>query len=437
MAYSVTAVTGATAYIWTLPDGWTQVTDGTTNTITVQPSGAAGNLTISVAATNGCASSAPVSIAVSYQAGIPMPEFATRNLGADPTYNDPKSQMQYRNTAITDGRLSGGLFQWGRDNKGNYAISADGNYTINNNMVGAANIANPVYDANGQIVTNNGVNAGNLFIVDNTNGQSEVATKDWRTPLTNSKGLAFTNSLWGNGVGFLDGPTDGLGFADPGILRSDGRYYQSTSWVMPQNNPCPSGYRVPTQDEWERYVNYECDGQNTAGGAVSVNANMLWGNTNTGFTWVRVANEMPSLTWTATVTDNNGYAVYRTDDWNAAIAAGGYFAGLLQNTTAANIPTILGSKKLSDAGAPTPVLFLPTTGSRAGNTPATGTQIGQIVNKNIVGLYYTSSVYRMTGTQNSSLYFTATSIYGYPGGTANAGFGIRCVKDPSMPVFGP
>ncbi|QED36231.1 T9SS type A sorting domain-containing protein [Antarcticibacterium arcticum] len=66
--YSITAVTGATSYIWTLPNsGWTGTS--TTNSITVTSGTTGGN--ISVKATNDCGTSVEQTLALTVKAGTP------------------------------------------------------------------------------------------------------------------------------------------------------------------------------------------------------------------------------------------------------------------------------------------------------------------------------------------------------------------------------
>lgn len=60
-SYSVTAVTGATAYTWTLPSGWSGTS--TTNSITAIASSTSGNITVS--ANNACGTSGDAMLTVS------------------------------------------------------------------------------------------------------------------------------------------------------------------------------------------------------------------------------------------------------------------------------------------------------------------------------------------------------------------------------------
>jgi len=422
-------------YEWTLPAGWTQVSGGNTNSITVKPPdynpsdilGYIGKVSISVVAKNDFGVSIPsVLSGINFQ-NIPMPTFASYNLGADPTLDTPKKQMQYlaiptnATTRVVDGRVFGGRYQWGRDNAGNYAINPS-TYALSvgeelsNKQTRLAQ--NATYDANGQILTNpdTTVNfatyrADTVFISTNVNPY------DWRLSSPNG---GQKNDLWGNGFA-ITSQTSTL--PDKGIKTSNGSFYQSTSWVLPQNNPCATlgqDWRVPTQDELERLINYECNGQNGAGSfstiSVSVPTTALWGTTNTGFTWVRVANGAPVLnTWTSG--NGNGYAVYRTDVWNAAIAAGGYFEGLQKDGT--GLSTVFNTKKLYDTGAPEPFLFLPTALQRQ--------QSGTVntASTSMTGNYLSATIW---GTNAYPIYFTNISIGMSAQAYRGTGNSIRCVK---------
>ncbi|HEY0109452.1 MAG TPA: kelch repeat-containing protein, partial [Fibrella sp.] len=67
--YSVTAVSNATSYTWTLPLGWTGTS--TTNTITVTPSASSGSITVTAA--NSCGTSASSNLAVTTSATPAQP----------------------------------------------------------------------------------------------------------------------------------------------------------------------------------------------------------------------------------------------------------------------------------------------------------------------------------------------------------------------------
>ncbi|QSB29260.1 T9SS type A sorting domain-containing protein [Flavobacterium sp. CLA17] len=73
VTYSVAPVTGATAYVWTFPSGWSPSTTTTaTNTITITPNGntASGNVTVQAVSGSGCNSTTAI-FPVSYRAVAP------------------------------------------------------------------------------------------------------------------------------------------------------------------------------------------------------------------------------------------------------------------------------------------------------------------------------------------------------------------------------
>jgi hypothetical protein len=98
--YSVTAVSGATSYTWTLPSGWTGTS--TTNSITTTVGTTGG--TISVTANNGCGSSTARTLVVS----VPNPNV---NLSV--------------NSNIITVAESGASYQWLDCNNGNNPISGE------------------------------------------------------------------------------------------------------------------------------------------------------------------------------------------------------------------------------------------------------------------------------------------------------------------------
>jgi len=415
LTYAANYVAGAT-YEWTLPANWT-VVSADKNKITVQTGGltqATGVL--SVKASNKVGTSATINLSINY---TPIAKFADTNLGADPTYSTPKSQMQYLAThsyVTTDGHIYGGIHQWGRDNKGDYAFNPL-TYTISYATTTQALLQNTAtYDdgtpANtGQILTYDGTNpAAKLYISDTRN-----PGYDWR--------LVARNDLWGNGRALNVNTND---LADKGILYN-GNYYQSTTWAFPANNPCPPNYRVPTQDEWERLTNYDCNASAASGSTiqVSIPATQIWTATTTGFTWVRVFNGKPyqGNFGTSTSSANYGYALYRTADWDSSLVVGGYLAGLTQTIIDADIPAILGSKTLYDAGAPEPLLFLPIAKNRSHTNGA--------IYEHATTQYW-SSTPTTSGGNNTAFTFqlTATAINStYGGGYRSGGHAIRCIKD--------
>jgi len=341
---------------------------------------------------------------------LDIPKFMAYNLGADPTLDTPKKQMAYLAntgtgaTTTNNGRVYGGRYQWGRKNLP-YAISTDGNYTLYDNNA-RVKLPTATYDSDGQIVTIDGSTpADNLFVVDN-NGTSDGGTGDnnfdWRqtqnSPTYSTNGTK--DDLWGNGV-FINVPTGPLFPSNPGVLASNGNYYQSTAWVMPQNNPCPAGWRVPTQDEWERIAAYSCANPTSIYGNFNTDVNGTVPNATSPFTWVPVVCTNGICTANSAWVEygNNGYAVYETVNWNA-------FADKTSDLTAST--------------APQPFLFLPAAGSRSSN-------IGNVGYVGEAGNYWSSSL----NSSSSALYFysssgNVTTNYGYG---RSMGFSIRCVAE--------
>ncbi len=69
--YSITSVTGASTYTWTVPGGWSITGGAGTNSITVTTGSAGQNGNITVTAGNDCGASSPRSLAVTVNPGTP------------------------------------------------------------------------------------------------------------------------------------------------------------------------------------------------------------------------------------------------------------------------------------------------------------------------------------------------------------------------------
>jgi hypothetical protein len=171
-----------------------------------------------------------------------------------------------------------------------------------------------------------------------------------------------------------------------------------------------AGWRVPTQDEWERLCNYDSN-PSTAGGRVPEGTtNMpVIGQANTSanrapLTWVPVKNgKATTVGWAVTKDNLGGYAVYKTADWEAAAAAD-YKNGI---------------KNLYETAAPEPVLFFPAAGNRI-STDGSFSAIGTF------GFYWSS-----TNCGNYYNYLVRfNSTYVDPSANLNRGYGfsVRCVK---------
>jgi len=308
---------------------------------------------------------------------IEIPVFMAYSLGADPSLNTPKLQMSYlANNPFNDvdGRVYGGRYQWGRANLP-YAISTNGTYTLYKGVTNSVSLNSLVpasYDVNGQIV---GQNNNHVFVI-----PTILSTYDWRT---GEASPVQQDNLWGNGLPF-----------GAGNLQNP---------VKTVNDPCPDGFRVPTQDEWERLTNYDCDPTSAVAGTVTVPVPAgSVGNSTTGFTWVAVVCASGSCsrnnTWTSGSTQA-GYAIYLTSVW--------------ENGSSWNTGNLL------DPAAPEPFMFLPAAGYRGDNS-------GSLASVGSAGYYWSSTV---NGVGARALGFTSSTVNSSSNGHRAHGFSVRCVAE--------
>ncbi|MDR1592296.1 MAG: fibrobacter succinogenes major paralogous domain-containing protein [Prevotellaceae bacterium] len=297
--------------------------------------------------------------------------FMTYNLGADPTLNTPKKQMQYMMTHNMNEFISaicGDLYQWGRIADGHEkrdAVPYGGNNTTTNiNPIGSTflnaisgQIEDDTYPSYDKMAEDQKYGH---FIKSNS-----AAGFDWRDPKM--------DNLWGNGEG-----TEPQDDPDGGILYN-GKYYHNTNWDIPENNPCPAGFRVPTIDEWERLLIADADpsipnkDQYVDITSVQAQTREVTGfsvadwkgsvvHTSHGLTWVRVLCSSSGCrleSWPGmqlSDRDPAGYVLYRTTDWNAADP---------KYTNSDGSYDIDGTSALHEDDAPEALMFLPAAGWRA------------------------------------------------------------------------
>ncbi|MDR1591410.1 MAG: fibrobacter succinogenes major paralogous domain-containing protein [Prevotellaceae bacterium] len=315
--------------------------------------------------------------------------FAPYNLGADPTYNTPKKQIEYLatcNPSTTDATVIGDLYQWGRradghEKRATAAYGGDGNATNQGALSGAD------LDVTTGQVANTATGKYGHFI--KTNSSYDF---DWRSPQM--------DELWGNGEGLV-GQTDNQG----GVLHTDGKYYQNTDWAIPENNPCVSmgaGWRVPTQDEWERLCNYDSNPSSATGDITMTATGQANSSANSApLTWVPVAGGKVSDSWGSSQGALGGYAVYKKADWDAADVS--YTGGVAD---------------LFETAAPEPVLFLPAAGYRAAD-------IGTFSDLGNIGVYLSSTV---SDSRIHSAYITKNFVYPHNNNYRASGLSVRCVK---------
>jgi hypothetical protein len=306
---------------------------------------------------------------------IPPVRFAKYNLGADSTLDTPKKQMGYLvsksyssvNDQVSDARVYGGLYQWGRkwEKDKSYQVSVDGSYlrTYNQKLVWLdfrdveSSNGRVAYDATGQILTVGGnqtsvLDATNAYVMLKDTETSDRYHYDWR-----GKYYSATSNLWGNGSLMTSGATD------KGGILYNGNYYQNTNWTYPSNNPCPAGFRVPTQDEWERIINYDCNPTSYTGRYISISQSGGYSaTTNNGLVWVRVV----CTHSTGKCVPGNGYSTSAHNGSGTVenIAAGlaVYDSEVWGNADPEYKKTDGSGLSLHSDAAPEPLLFFPCSG---------------------------------------------------------------------------
>jgi hypothetical protein len=359
---------------------------------------------------------------------VPRVRFMKYNLGADPDLDTPKEQMGYLATTTDTGfgRVYGGRFQWGRQwdsssNEKSYAIGVEGDdkYKLYDGT-GASNksaawTSAATYDDNCVGCTNTGqiinyttdTSADGLFIYSSTG--------DWRGNVSTTPNNQ-RDDLWGNGVAVEIPTTDGITY--------NGNKYQDTTWIHPENNPCPTGFRVPTQDEWERICAYDCRPNNSSGGFNTNTTGNPSPRNNPELRFVPVicnSTNAPNKCVPNGTTNawnvkgvRNGYAIYETDVWEAAKTSGVYagWTGTTDDFISLNLPSLHSDE------APEPLLFLPITGRRE-STSAVLKEVG------LFGYYWSSTVnnllVRHLRLDADGVMFNTTS--------RASGLSVRCVVE--------
>jgi len=233
--YSVSPVSGIANYTWTVSGtDWSIVSGQGSNSITV--TSGADNGTITVSAINSCgAGTASMDVKV----GCPVKTisgswltFMCYNLGAkDMSITDQMNYTPNPNlTATTDSTVYGSLYQWGRVADG-HQLRTSQSYPNNTPGFESAPVSDSDLDGNGQVLST--FASYGKFI------KNSVIPFDWRD--------TQLNTLW----------------------------YDNGKTV---NDPCPEGWRVPTQSEWGSIF----EGGDTSGDQDNATANTWkWSNSNT------------------------------------------------------------------------------------------------------------------------------------------------------------
>jgi hypothetical protein len=298
--------------------------------------------------------------------------FLTYNLGANPNLT-PKEQMAYVSTLLNpdeDVNVYGGLYQWGRKDAP-HSLRCDmgakpGYFTT---ALYPAASYNPAIDT--------------LFVWGGAGSPVEGNFNDWAYPHVDA------SAFWGNGGG---------------LSTQANTNYSATENT---NNPCPAGFRVPTQHEWALLVvendnsTSNSDNLNTDGGANGTTPP----GTDNPITWVPVVNGKADGSSSSWISGNMcGYALYAKDDWDAALTG--------WNNNALGMD-------LTNSSAPEPLMFLPVAGLRPyydGNMNATG----------FYGLYWSSTV---SGSDCNVFTFYSTGVSVDGTTSRSAGATVRCVAE--------
>jgi hypothetical protein len=271
---------------------------------------------------------------VSVPAGVRTDDkitFLTYNLGANPDLT-PKQQMAYAGDP-DDVTVYGGLFQWGRKD---FAHSHRCTKTTENeNVLFTTTLYTvPDFDANdvltspdhGKFIWGTNVNSTNYY--------------DW---IAYESGTHYDATYkmyparWGNG----------------GDLATQA----NTTYTGVQNsaNPCPTGFRVPTQDDWAVLMMSPTDNSSTTttGDSFSpfTTSNIFFtGSRNSNIIWVCVKNDLTATLASWSTSDRCGWAIYNASVWNTYAAAN-------------EISTITTGHNLVTATID-PLLYLPAAGYR-------------------------------------------------------------------------
>jgi len=310
-------------------------------------------------------------------------KFLTYNLGANPNLS-PKEQMKQVYAADqTDIRVYGGLYQWGRK---------DAEHSLRCNMADA-----PAYFLNA-----NGVDR---YPVASYNPATDTKFV-WDLSLTNgwwANGEVNNSNLWGNGCGLGNGcPTPGAAAGTNACPTTNPTtcFGGNKNVSKRPNDPCPAGYRVPTEHEWA-LLGWE-GGSSTA--TTNDNIPSITNDitvSKSGLVWVRVRNGFINGSWSS----NNmcGYAIYDKSVWDAAYPS----------------PPPSLTTDLTSPSAPAPLLFLPAADSRSYTN-------GALLSVGTNGFYWSSTV---TSIGSYYLGFSSGNVSASFSSLRANGFSVRCVAE--------
>jgi len=312
--------------------------------------------------------------------------FLTYNLGADPKLS-PKEQMAYPHSDDKNIRVYGGLWQWGRK---------DVEHSLRDPVVEAPNFfTTDLYTKS---------DSPTKFVY----GISISNPANWTSDHT------INSNLWGNGLGI---PKQ----TDFQSSTSSGTDFNSSSNVANNlKNPCPNGYRVPTQHEWALILNENGLSNSIIGDFFYTNGdndNKLSSYSDTWYVpknnanvvWVRVSDKKAATSFTSG--KMNGYAIY--DARNTAI-----------NTVDKRNTVFAEGADLTADSAPMPLMFLPAAGLRE-------CKKGIVDDTGIQGYYWSSTLGGNNTTidiHSCQMVFSGTRVGADTHYYRAFGHSVRCVK---------
>ncbi|MDR1742479.1 MAG: hypothetical protein LBR48_01500 [Dysgonamonadaceae bacterium] len=305
--------------------------------------------------------------------------FLTYNLGADPELST-KQQMAYPHTTEKNIRVYGGLWQWGRKDAGH-------------SLRDPFSATDTEHFQNAQYTTYN-PSTDTKFVWGNRT--TLLPHYYWYSA------DADNSNMWGNG-GDLDKQND--------FSFNSGAPYAAAN----TNNPCPSGYRVPTQYEWALIsqeggasANFTNDYfYTTSGGANAARTGATWSvpSSNQNIVWVRISDKKAASSFSGKML---GYVLYdKSTIGNGDGSAATYDEAFTAETD------------LTATDAPKPLMFLPLAGQRSGINGAL-TFTGSYCN------YWTSTISSFTSS-NININYSAVKA-----NSANYrvyAYSVRCVKN--------
>jgi len=287
--------------------------------------------------------------------------FMTYNLGANPALT-PKQQMAFQGCP-TDITVFGGWYQWGRKDA-THTFRCDPTPNVTEDLRFTT-----------ERITNSGTAFNDVITGDDQGKFITTSASPWNWTVTHQN----NSNLWGNGRAITDTPS--------GNVPTKGL-----------QDPCPAGWRVPTQHEWA-LLGHEDGKMNTSGDLVSISASVT--KIRSGLYWVRVSNGVVASSFNAS--SRNGYAIYDAATWEAVYPT----------------PPDSGTSLIS-GDAPIPLLFLPATGFRDSSGPRTDV--------NVCGTYWSSTIGWMENC-SFNLIFGNTFVSAADAGYRANGASVRCVKE--------